>query len=113
MALPFKNRLKGKKDVGLILKEGKGKKGKFLIFKFLETKLKESRFAFIVSKKVSRKAVVRNKVKRRLSEIVRERIKELSKNIDGVFIALPGIEKESFQSIKKEIEKFFHQLKYD
>jgi ribonuclease P protein component len=111
MALPKINRLKAKKDVNLVLAKGRTQKGKLLVFKFLETNLDRSRFAFIVSKKISKKAVVRNKIKRRISEIVRERIKNLSKRVDGVFIALPGIEKESFQTIKEEIEKIFQKAK--
>ncbi len=111
MALPKINRLKAKKDINLVLTKGKTQKGKFLIFKFLETNFNQSRFAFIISKKISKKAVVRNKIKRRISEIVRERVKNLLKKIDGVFIALPGIEKESFQSIKEEIEKIFQRAK--
>jgi len=111
MALPKTNRLKKKKDVNLVLKTGKTERGKFLIFKFLETNFDKSRFAFLVSKKISKKAVLRNKIKRRMSEIVREEMKKISKRIDGVFIALSGIEKQSFQNIKEEIKRIFQKLK--
>lgn len=113
MALPKINRIKGKKYFTLILKKGKTKKSEFLTLKFLESPSKESRFGFLVSQKVSKKAVIRNKVKRRLSEIVRQKLKEIKKPIDGVFIAKPGIEKEKFQKIKEEIEKIFQKIEND
>ena len=86
-----------------MLKRGIVKKGNFLIFKVKSNRLKVSRFGFIVSTRVSKKAVARNKIKRRLRNIVRELLGFLAKDIDGVFIALPGSEKASFEEIKRDI----------
>ena len=71
--LPKKNRLKNKKDFERVFKQGKGFKEDFLFFKITKNNLKENRFGFIVSLKVSKKAVLRNKVKRRLREIIKKR----------------------------------------
>jgi len=105
--LPKENRLKKKKDLERVLKEGQTLKEGFLLLKILENDIAKRRFAFVVSKKISKKAVLRNKVKRRLREIVRQRLKEIKKGIDGVFIALPGIEKENFSQIEKMVKKLF------
>ncbi len=105
--LPKKNRLRKKKDFEKVLKRGRGFKEDFLILKVKKNRLKELRFGFIVSQKVSKKAVVRNKIKRRFREAARERIKRINKKVDIILIALPGAEAKDFQETKTTIEKLF------
>ena len=94
--LPKQNRLKLKKDFERIFKQGKGYKQNFLFLKVLENGLKETRFGFIVSKKISKKAVIRNKLKRRLREVIRDKLKEekIRPGIDVVLTAFPGLEEK-------------------
>lgn len=108
--LPKRNRLKKKKDIERVLKNGKTFRERFILFKFIENDLKKSRFCFIVSQKISKKAVLRNKIRRWMSEAVRGKIKELKKEIDGIFIALPGIENEDFWGIKKMIDNLLLKI---
>jgi len=103
--LPDKNRLKKKKDFEKVLKEGRGIKEDFLILKVKKNKSKKLRFGFVVSKKISKKAVVRNKIKRRLREVIKERIKKIDKGLDIIIITLPGTETKDFQDFKITIEK--------
>lgn len=105
--LPDKNRLKKKKDFEKVLKEGKGIKEDSLILKVKKNKSKKLRFGFVVSKKISKKAVVRNKIKRRLREVVKEKIKKIDKDFDIIIIALPGAETKNFQEFRITIEKLF------
>lgn len=111
--LPRENRLKKKKDFERVFRKGKGVKGNFLVLKILEKKenKEEPRFGFIVSQKVSKKATLRNKIKRRLREAVRKNLKFLKKGIDGIFIALPGIKDKDFQKIKEEVEFLLKKTK--
>jgi len=109
IVLPRANRLTKKKDFEVIFKKGKGVKDDFLIFKILKNHLKKSRFGFIVSKKVSNKATVRNKIKRRLRDAVFKKLDEIKNNIDVIIVALPGIENKEFSEIQEAIDKF---LKY-
>ena len=105
--LPEKNRLRKNNDFKKVLKDGKGFKEDFLILKFKKNRLKELRFGFIVSQKVSKKAVVRNKIKRRFREAVKEKIKRINKRVDIILIALPGAKTKYFQETKITIEKLF------
>lgn len=105
--LPQKNRLKKKKDFERVFKKGKGYRGDFLFFKETKNNLKESRFGFIVSKKISNKAVIRNKVKRRLRAIIQKKKTGIKKGMDIVIITLPGIENKSFQEIEEDVNKIF------
>lgn len=112
--LPKINRLTKKKDFDSIFKKGKSLKIDFLVFKILKNDLKESRFGFVVSKTISKKAVIRNKVKRRLREAVFKGLKNqvtgASKSSDVVIITLPGIEKREFLQIQEVITKFLSKL---
>ena len=105
--LAKKNRLKRKKDFKLILKEGKRFKEDFLILKLVKNNLEKSRFSFIISQKVSKKATTRNKIKRRLSEIVRLKLKKIKKGIDVILIACPGLEEKDFWEIEESLDKLF------
>lgn len=102
--LPQANRIKKKKDFDLIFKKGKTFKGSFLILKVLKNNLNRSRFGLMVSLKISKKAVIRNKIRRRASEIIRTKLNNIKTGFDLVFIALPGIEKKEFQEVKKIID---------
>ena len=48
----------------------------------------------MVSQKVSKKATIRNKIKRRLTEAIKTETKNIKIGTDLVLIALPGIEKK-------------------
>jgi len=109
--LPRANRLKKRKDFERVFKKGKGFKEDFLFFKWKFNNLGVSRFGFIVSKKVSKKAVLRKKIQRRIREIIRARIKKIKKGIDGIFIASPEIEKKGFKEIETAIDKIFKKTK--
>lgn len=101
------NRIKNKKDFEKIFKKGKGFKEDFLILKIVENNLKTSRFGIIVSQKVSKKATIRNKLKRRLGELIRINLNKIKKGIDGALIALPGLETKDFWELEEVIKKIF------
>lgn len=109
--LPKINRIKKKKDFEEIFKKGASFKNSLLILRVLENNLDSSRFAFIVSLKVSKSAVKRNKVRRRLSEIIRANFLEIKNGIDVVLISIPGIEKKDFPEIKEAVEKLLVKAK--
>lgn len=109
--LPRENRLNQKKDFQRVFQKGKGLRENLLTFKWAPNNLKVSRFGFIVSKKISKKAIVRNQIKRRLREKVRIELPRLKKGIDGVIIVRPGVAKEKNQEISKNLNKIFLRAK--
>jgi len=109
--LPAENRLKKRKDFEYVFKRGKGFEEEVLILKIVDNNLENPRFGFVVSQKVSKKAVVRNKIKRRLREIVRKRLPSIKKKVDGVLIARPGIERKTFVELEKIVENLFNEAK--
>lgn len=97
--------LKKKKDFERVFKKGKSVNVDFLVLKFLPNELENSRLGIIVSLKVSKKAVVRNKIRRRIKEAIRLTSGNQGKQADGAIICRPGIEKMSFAQIRETIEK--------
>ena len=105
--LPKKNRLKKKKDFEKVFKTGKGYKEDFLFLKIAGNNLKTSRFGFVVSKKFSKKALIRNRIKRRLRELVKLKLSEIKKGIDGIILVNPGLEDKDFWELEEIINKLF------
>lgn len=67
-----------------------------------ENNRKESHFGFIVSTKISKKAVVRNRIKRIIAEVVRKRLNEIKRGLDVVFLIKPSAVKISKEDLEKE-----------
>jgi ribonuclease P protein component len=105
------NHLKRKKDFELVFKRGKALRGKLLVLKFVVNEDGRPRVGIVVSKKISKKAVVRNKVRRRLQAAVKAEMIKIKKGADMILLALPGIEAKNFQEIAEEITRLFKKAK--
>lgn len=109
--LPKVNRLKKERDFQSLFRKGKGFKEGFLILKKRKNSLNYSRFGFIVGMKVSKKANLRNKIKRRLRYLVHKRLPEIKRGIDVILIAQPGLENKNFTEIETTINRIFGKAK--
>jgi len=107
MALNKKNRLKKKLDFEDVFRKGRAVKGSFLFIKYKKTTLGIARFGFVVSTKVAKKAVERNKVRRILSETVRSVLNDFRSHDIIVYVT-----KKIVTAQKKDlIEDFMKVLK--
>ena len=125
--LQRENRLLKKKDFGKVFKKGKGYSDGFLIrrgqkekglpergiffLKILENGLGVNRFGIVVSRKVSRKATLRNKIKRQVREALKTELPKIKKGFDVIFLASPGIEKEKPSALRRRVEVSFERAK--
>lgn len=107
--LPKLNRIKKKKDFENIFAKSRVFRNKLLTLRVAKNNLGKSRFGFVVSKKVSQKAVVRNKIRRRLSDVIYKNIEKIKAGADSVFIAVPGIEKNNFSEVKEAAENILNK----
>ncbi|MCD6410715.1 ribonuclease P protein component [bacterium] len=107
--LPFKNRLKKQKDFNLVFRQGKGYREKEIFIKILEKEDSGLRFGFVVSRKVSNRAVTRNRLKRKLREAIRSILLHIKQGYDVVVIALPGAEKYDFWELQEIILTIFQK----
>lgn len=85
--LPKKYRLTKQKDFKKTFKQGKYYSQDFMALKITKNNLGFSRFSFIIGLKVSKKAVVRNKIRRQLHEIIRLKLTSLKIGYDIIFLA--------------------------
>lgn len=101
------NRLKKKNDFDKVVKQGKYVSERFLILKFAENQLENTRIGFVVSKKISKKAVQRNKIKRRLREVCRQELSALKTGFDVIFFAKQSINTGEFIDIQNTVKQLF------
>jgi len=104
------NRLTKERDFEEVFKNGKTIRGDFLVLKVLKNNFKNSRFGFVISKKVSNKATIRNKIKRRLRNVILKEIKNIEKSVDIIIIALPKIKEKEFLEIKEMVSNILKKI---
>ena len=97
------NRLKKRKQFNWTFKHGQKCYSKNLILVYNSSWAKEYKVGFSVTKKVG-KAVVRNKVKRRLKEVVRKFKNNIAPKHTLIFIAKPEVVNISFDEIVCEVQ---------
>lgn len=61
----------------------------------------------MVGKNLSKRATVRNRVRRMISRLVRLKLKDTRSGIDAVFVALPGLERKGLSDLESSINKIF------
>lgn len=98
--LPKNYRLRLKNDFDRLFQEGKFAGQAFLTLGFAKNSLNIPRFAFIVAKKVSKKAVTRNSIKRKIAEVIRLNLKRIKPGFDIVFITKPEIQGKKYKEIE-------------
>lgn len=104
--LPTGRRLTKSAEIKLVKKNGKLIHGQAFSLLFLKQQTPNpSRFAFIVSTKVSKNATIRNRAKRAMREGVRQVITIAKPGFDCLFLAKPIIAKTYTDQIMKEVRE--------
>lgn len=69
-----------------------------------------NRFGILISVKVSKKAVIRNKIKRQIRRVVSLRLDKMKQGYDCVIICLPAIIGKDYGEIEKSLAGHFKKL---
>lgn len=101
--LAKKNRLTGQKNFAQTVKLGRGINDPLFLIKALPNNLKNSRFGIVVSNKVSKKATLRNRLKRQLRSLIFLNLSRFEKPLDVVIITRPEIKDKKYSEIKEKI----------
>lgn len=100
-----------KKDYRLkVLKKNNGAKtitSFFFTLRFWENRESLSKFAFIISKKIDKKAVIRNKIKRSLARVLEEILTEIKPGYNFVFIVKKEILGKSQEEVAENVKEVF------
>lgn len=94
-----------------IIKAGKSFSSDNLSLKIRQIPTDCSAFTFVVSSKVAKKAVERNKLKRRARHIIRKMLAEIKKGLGIIIFFKPGSEKFNFQELEEAIKTIFKKAK--
>lgn len=109
--LPQANRLRLETDIKTLFARGKSVFGSWVGMKVSKNNLPVSRFAVVAGVKVSKKAVVRNRLKRQVRAIVQEALPQVAPGYDVLlFMKLAGVEK-SFEELKIQVLASFKKAK--
>jgi ribonuclease P protein component, eubacterial len=106
--LSIKNRLIKREDFSKAYQKGNFFAGENIAIKATRNKLPETRVGFSVGKKFFKKAVARNKAKRRLRESVRPYLVKIKPGFDIVIFCRKGgliLEKNGLSEAKKELRE--------
>lgn len=98
--LPRKFRLHYKKDIQKLFVKGKIVFGLMINIKYNSNQLDVSRFTIVVGTKVSKKAVVRNRIKRQIRAIVYRNLSKFNPGFDLMFM----VKKEAVGKTSNDFE---------
>lgn len=88
----------------MVFSKGRKVFGKYFIIRYLPNLEKNSRFSVIVSNKISKKATVRNKIKRRVREIIRKNLDKFVQNYDMIITVMSPVTELDFAGTRAELE---------
>lgn len=71
-----------------------------------------SRFSFIISKKIDKRAVVRNKAKRKIRSVIEEMLDRIDTGKDFVFYLKKDVVDTKKDDVRAEINKIFKENKF-
>ena len=109
--LPKQHRLKKRGDFDRAHRKGKPFRGRFLAAKVVVNGGEHSRFGYMVSKKVNKRAVVRGRIRRRLREATRALLPNLKQGLDVVVMTRPESADKTFEELKAELETTFRKAR--
>lgn len=99
------NRFHGTNSLNFVYRNGKTVRSKYFAVKFVDNSRRDTyRVAVVVSKKISKSAPVRNRIRRRLYELVRTDVAPHIKNTD---IVITVFDEEVANIPANELERVF------
>ncbi len=108
--LARQHRLRKSSDILRIYKKGKRVHTQHLLGHSLSTHLPVVRATVIISKKVDKRAVVRNRCRRRISESLRLELPKLTPGFDILITIKSDVRELSAAHLKQEVDQLIEKL---
>lgn len=109
--LPKRYRITKEKDFKKINTTGRSFFSSDFRLRSLVNKTEISRFAIVVSTKVSKKATLRNRLRRQVGEIIRDNQKKVKQGVDVVISANSKALKKDYQQLEKGVLSLLNKAK--
>ena len=109
--LPKANRLTKETDFKKIAKGAKPIHSKFFLLKKLSTPEKLVKFGIVISSKISKKAVVRNKIRRQIREVLKENLADIKTGQKVMIVVKDTALNKDFKEIKQDLENLLIKTK--
>ena len=111
MALNRALRLRKSSEFQRVRQQGRSITSRLLILAWAPNEVGRLRVGFVVSKRISRLAVERNRVKRLLSEAVRRHLSELPAGWDIVLSARNQVTTADLHMLEEDLVNLLHQAR--
>lgn len=110
--LSRRNRIGDSEMIGRLAKMGMVHRGNLLMFRYMKKGEGLSRFAVNISKKIDKRAVVRNRLRRQIHEALRISLPSLRANFDVLITAKSAVAQRNpdFQELNQEVLAFINTL---
>jgi len=109
--IAFKNRFHGHGSLRYVYKNGQVVRSHSIILRFIANPhRKQSRVAVVVSKKILKSAVRRNRIRRRVYEYVRIKLPRLTETYDiAIIVASSELLNTEHQDMVQQLDQLFDQ----
>ena len=111
MVLPKRNKISDNSEFEKIYRKGRKMQGEFLTLIFLKNRNGISRFGVVVSGKVSKKATERNRIKRKITEIIRKDFADFKGGFDFLILAKPESLSKKSDNLKKDLMSILRKIR--
>ena len=106
--MSFKS-LKKQNDFKNVFNKGSVFGNKTFAFYFMKNELEENRIGIIISKKISKKAVVRNRLRRQIREAYRLNQELFKEGYDIILIGKQSLVNAAYTEIEKSLKHLFYK----
>lgn len=107
--LPRTNRLRKTADFRAVFAKRSGAKEGQLLLKARASGAKVSRVGIVVSKKIAKQAVARNRMRRMIAQAIQRELGRVKTGADIVVVVLPGFELTNLEDLRQKIQKLLRK----
>lgn len=108
--LPKKHRLRHERDFARLSVKGRPLYGPFCVLRARKSESNPSKVGFVASGKLFKKAVLRNEIRRRMSEAFRPFLESVPPGYDMIFVARPEVEKADFEALRSSLQHLIEKM---
>lgn len=109
--LPVRDRLRRRRDFARVYKTGQTHHAGIMSVKAMPNHREGSRLAVVVSTKISKKAVVRNRIRRRIMALIREMWPQVAPGYDIIVIVRQDIHRAPIAEIREALTRCLKALR--